>query len=154
MFKSDFLPGGPAFCFLEGRVQSLKVVSVEFVDPAVCGGGNPYGVAVHVALPAGKTQIFWDNQGVVYPHVEDVLATLLPEGFIGMKVSLSGEPVKQPAVQGAPAPTEQPAPAETKAETGKRGRAKASEEAAPADAPVPPVGADADMGGGNSPEMF
>lgn len=157
MFESNFLPGGPAFAFLDGRIQTLKVVSVEFVDPAVCGGGNPYGVAVHVAMPDGKVQVCWDTQGVVFPRIEDVLATLLPEGYLGMKVSLSGEPVKNDAPQGGPAPAQAAVDgsAAPKPDSGKRARTKVSDEGPATEAAVPPAQPEAGADGiVTQPEMF
>ena len=104
-YNSDFVPGGFAYMFIDGHITPLKVTAVEFVDPVICGCGNPFAVAVHVTMPDNKIQVFLPEQVPVFPNVEGVLETLLPEGFVGMKVVLSGEAI--PSVPAAaPAPAE------------------------------------------------
>ena len=108
-YNSDFVPGGFAYMFIDGRITPLKVTAVEFVDPAICGCGNPFAVAVHVSMPDNKIQVFLPDQTPVFPNVEGVLETLLPEGFRGKKVTLSGEALP-PAPATAAVPVAEAAP--------------------------------------------
>lgn len=132
-YTSDFFPGGPAFIFLDGRIHTLKVNSVEFVDPSLCGGGDPYGVAVHVTMPDNSQKCLLDGQGV-FPSVERALESVLPEGFAGRKVSLSGDPALQGAAPAPAKPTPAPAPAKPTA-----AQQQAKPAAPPAQAPVKPA---------------
>ena len=152
-FNSDFIPGREAFVFMEGRILPLKIVSVEFVDPVAYGqpSDGPYGLCIRVVMPDGNVQPYIENQGL-FPNVEGVLETLLPEGFRGKKVTLSGEPL--PVQTPAQAPVQSSAPQDPPKGTARR---KVADPApAPESAPTaqPPLGPIFPEGGGDGNEAF
>lgn len=167
-FPSPFVPGAFGYTFLEGRVQALPIMSVEFVDPKLYKTKNRFGVVVYVLMPDGQTRQgyvegpegfsgyclngvkeFIESQ-CLFPSVEGLLETLLPQNLRGMKVALSGDPLPMEKPAPAPAPTPAPAPhapqapAENLAEkpAGRRPAANSKPNPVPSPDPADPFPAD------------